>query len=52
MRGLKDSSGALLPSSQAFVELRDNLTSSDPDVYLRRALFENIFQILETVCGV
>jgi hypothetical protein len=49
MRGLVNAQGAALPPSQAFLELRDNISSSDPNVELRRALFADIFARLEAV---
>jgi hypothetical protein len=49
MRNLKNTAGQLVKPSKAFLELRDNIFSLDPDVYLRRALFDDIFNQLNAV---
>jgi hypothetical protein len=46
LSGIRDSSGALVQPSQAFLALRDNITTTDPSIELRRAHFESIFAAL------
>lgn len=46
-RNLKQLNGSAVEPSPAFLQLRDKLPSSNPDVNERRALFETIFSALE-----
>lgn len=41
----------MIPSSRAFVELRDQLGSFDPDVVERRQHFDHIFEQIRSVLG-
>eukprot|EP00004_Rigifila_ramosa_P014317 TRINITY_DN3250_c0_g1_i1.p1 TRINITY_DN3250_c0_g1~~TRINITY_DN3250_c0_g1_i1.p1 ORF type:complete len:643 (-),score=146.99 TRINITY_DN3250_c0_g1_i1:45-1751(-) len=49
MRNLRSPTGVPLVSSSAFVALRDNIPTGDPDVEFRRASFEEIFAALALV---
>jgi hypothetical protein len=49
VRGLVNSRNQPIQPSQAFVDLRDNITTTNPDIELRRALFADIFTRLNAV---
>lgn len=46
LRGLKDTSGALIEPSEAFQKLRDGDTDADPVLKDRQANFDDIFAVL------
>jgi hypothetical protein len=49
VRGLVNSRNQTIQASQGFTALRDNITTTDPDIELRRALFADIFARLNAV---
>eukprot|EP00002_Diphylleia_rotans_P012514 TRINITY_DN2449_c0_g1_i1.p1 TRINITY_DN2449_c0_g1~~TRINITY_DN2449_c0_g1_i1.p1 ORF type:complete len:651 (-),score=98.84 TRINITY_DN2449_c0_g1_i1:88-2040(-) len=49
LRNMKTTAGLDVTPSRAFLALRDNIPTQDPDIELRRSLFEDIFQRLERV---
>lgn len=51
IRGLQDRAGSLIPPSDAFKALRDNVTTTNPDIEGRRAVYADIFSRL-TAAGV
>jgi hypothetical protein len=47
LRDLVNMSGQLIEPSPAFLSLRDNITTKNPDIEYRRKLFEKCFEKLE-----
>ncbi|XP_065913302.1 uncharacterized protein [Dysidea avara] len=48
IRNLHTTGGDLVKPSEAFLSLRDNKTTTNPDIEERRKLFEEIFSLLNT----